>query len=215
MLHSNYLIATFLGRCNLLVLGILIAINFSIAFLTNHWLKMSGFQIGKYKHSLYILILVALLTYLYYVMGLNLAFFKNYALVILLYPCLLYDLKEKLIPVNFLLVFILPFFLINLFSFNVSSLIDIAVALVIFVFFTVVSKLSDTAIGEGDAYLIAAIVCLIGRKVAFSLTIAALALLAIFALFALLFKFVNKKDSLPFTPFYATAYLLFLIFFVL
>ncbi len=198
----------------MLVLIIIIFINIAISFATNYWLTLNGFELSKIKYAVLTVFLTGILTYLYYVMGLTTLFFTNYAVILLLYSSCLCDLTKQLIPVTFMTVFIAPIVLLDLIIFDSSSLINIVVSLVLLALFAGLSKLSEEAIGLGDAYLIATVTFILGWKVAFSLTLGALALVAIFSVFALLFKFFKKKDTIPFSPFYAVAYLMFLVFYI-
>ncbi len=118
----------------------------------------------------------------------------------------IYDIKYKKIPNWFLLVFglgVAMIFLLAKRNVNLNCIMGVGVG----IFLLIIGKLTEEAIGYGDAWTLAITGFGLGLHDNLSVMLVAVGAAAGISLFLLMFHRAHKKTKLPFIPFLFVGYL--------
>ncbi len=188
-------------------LFVVIIISASFAFMVDRWLcKEEKFTLVW--RLVPALTYIGFVTYSYYRFGLELFWVKNLFLLTLFLSSTVCDIKKQEIPVDFYAVFLLPIILMYLFTLDYVNLL---VGLAVFVLMYALAKFTKEAIGYGDAIFVALIFLLIGYKIGSLIFLVAMMISGFLSLILLVIVRANKKNTIPFLPFLALTYLIYLL----
>ena len=119
------------------------------------------------------------------------------------------DIRKKEVPLELYPVFLVPVIILHLAQ---GDWINPLVAVVLFAIFYLLAKYSKQAIGYGDAVAIPLLCLLGGYQTAGVIVLMALVLVGTVGLVLLVSRKATRKTEVPFIPFLAAAYLIYLCF---
>ena len=147
--------------------------------------------------------------YLYLRFGFNAFWLRNLWMLTLFLTSVAEDMRKKEVPLEIYPVFLLPVIILHLAQRDwLNPLVAVALAGI----FYLLAKYSKQAIGYGDAVAIPLLCLLGGFQTAGVIILMALVLVGTVGLVLLISRKANRKTEVPFIPFLAAAYLIYLCF---
>ncbi len=147
--------------------------------------------------------------YLYLRFGFNAFWLRNLWMLTLFLTSVAEDMRKKEVPLEIYPVFLLPVIILHLAQ---RDWLNPLVAVVLAGIFYLLAKYSKQAIGYGDAVAIPLLCLLGGFQTAGVIILMALVLVGTVGLVLLISRKANRKTEVPFIPFLAAAYLIYLCF---
>lgn len=147
--------------------------------------------------------------YLYLRFGFNAFWLRNLWMLTLFLTSVAEDMRKKEVPLEIYPVFLLPVIILHLAQ---RDWLNPLVAVVLAGIFYLLAKYSKQAIGYGDAVAIPLLCLLSGFQTAGVIILMALVLVGTVGLVLLISRKANRKTEVPFIPFLAAAYLIYLCF---
>ena len=147
--------------------------------------------------------------YLYLRFGFNALWLRNLWMLTLFLASVTEDIRKKEVPLELYPVFLVPVIILHAAQ---GDWINPLVAVVLFAIFYLLAKYSKQAIGYGDAVAIPLLCLLGGFQTAGVIILMALVLVGTVGLVLLISRKANRKTEVPFIPFLAAAYLIYLCF---
>ncbi len=154
-------------------------------------------------------IYLAAALYLYFRFGFNAFWLRNLWMLTLFLASVTEDIRKKEVPLELYPVFLVPVIILHLAQ---GDWINPLVAVVLFAIFYLLAKYSKQAIGYGDAVAIPLLCLLGGYQTAGVIVLMALVLVGTVGLVLLVSRKATRKTEVPFIPFLAAAYLIYLCF---
>lgn len=160
---------------------------------------------NKKKSLIIIIALILVLTVSILILngnyGINSLSVNYLFLIYLLFMITIHDIKEKNIPVEWLIFGFIIGLIFLLFNPNVRLLDSLISPIIYFVLLFLLSKLFKGGIGFGDILIFALLSFLTGWKMTFTILILSLLSTGMLGIVLYIFKKVDKKTTLPFMPF--------------
>ena len=147
--------------------------------------------------------------YLYLRFGFNAFWLRNVWMLTLFLASVAEDIRKKEVPIEFYPVFLVPAVILHLAQ---GDWLNPLVAVALFAIFYLLAKYSKQAIGYGDAVAIPLLCLLGGYQTAGVIVLMALVLVGTIGLVLLVSRKASRKTEVPFIPFLAAAYLIYLCF---
>lgn len=190
------------------IMGIIVALLLLLAAGVDRWLYAEGTPHIAWR-VLPVGIYIGAALYLYVRFGFNVFWLRNLWMLTLFLISVAEDIRKKEVPLELYLVFLVPVIILHVAQ---CDWVNPLVALALFAIFYLLAKYSNQAIGYGDAVAIPLLCLLGGYQTAGIIVLMALVLVATTGLVLLVTRKANRKTEVPFIPFLAAAYLIYLCF---
>lgn len=154
-----------------------------------------------------ILLYLGAAIYLYLRFGFNAFWIRNLWILTLFLVSTAEDIRKKEVPLDFYPVFLLPALILHLAQMDWLNLV---IAIAAYAVFYLVARYSAESIGYGDVTAIALLCLLGGYQTAGLVVLMALIVAGVLGLVLLVIRRANRKTEVPFIPFLAIAYLIYL-----
>lgn len=147
--------------------------------------------------------------YLYIRFGFNAFWVRNLWISTLFLISTAEDIRKKELPLEFYVVFALPATILCIAQ---KDWINPLVAIVVYGIFYMLVRYSKEAIGYGDAAVISLLCLLGGYQTAGVIVLLGLMILGLSGMILIIFRVANRKTEVPFLPFLALSYIIYLFF---
>ena len=132
-------------------------------------------------------------------------------IILFLFICSYYDIKERVIYSNICLLFGLVGILVEVIVFSKDITVLLS-GIIPSIFIFLVSIISDESIGKGDALIFFVIGIILGGIHTLVILILALIITLIYSIPLIVFKIKKLKNSLPFSPFILISFIVYYLF---